>query len=283
MGILLITPFVVKAEDAGNAVGNPSQHDLGGIVTTSTTPAPLDETVTLHLDRGFVGRSASLGLFNDRVVIAWDAKTLVAPAVLTVTRTHGGVGNAGQTEAAKGVAISFDGDSPVHEDGKIRVIFKADRPPGPSERIYGRVFVGSVSSTVDATFKKDSITIALGAGREIAIVPYFESGIMRSGLASWYKYKNCHCAASPDVPKGTRLKVSRQDDPKRFIVVTVNDFGPDRKIHPERVIDLDKVAFAKIGNPRGGVLAVTVDVLSPDDPLYALGDLSPPKKLVARK
>jgi rare lipoprotein A (peptidoglycan hydrolase) len=65
------------------------------------------------------------------------------------------------------------------------------------------------------------------------------------------------------VPKGTKLKVSRQDDPSRFVIVTVNDYGPDRKKHPERAIDLDKVAFTKIGNPRGGVLAVTVEVVPP--------------------
>jgi rare lipoprotein A (peptidoglycan hydrolase) len=46
-------------------------------------------------------------------------------------------------------------------------------------------------------------------------------------------------------------------------------------VHPDRVIDLDYAAFERIGNPRGGVLAVNVEVLSEDDPLYALGDELP--------
>ena len=80
------------------------------------------------------------------------------------------------------------------------------------------------------------------------------------------------------------MVVRRADDPSRFTVVTINDWGPERDKHPERVIDLDKVAFARIGNPRGGVVAVTVDVVSPEDPLWKLADELPPpnwKKLVA--
>jgi hypothetical protein len=220
--------------------------------------------VTLHLDQGFVGRPASFDLFDGRVVIAWDAKTLVAPAALVITRSRGGAGGAGQVEAAKGVAIRFEEDGAVNAKGTMRFSFKADRPPTSIERVAGMIFPDATSSTaVSASYKKDFITVSSGAIRAGSIVPYFETGIMTSGFASWYAYKRCNCAASPDVPKGTKLKVSRQDDPSRFVIVTVNDYGPDRAKHPERVIDLDKVAFAKIGNPRGGVLAVTVEPAPP--------------------
>lgn len=84
---------------------------------------------------------------------------------------------------------------------------------------------------------------------------------MSEGQASWYKYKNCDCAASPDYAKGTMLKVTRLDDPTRSVVVRVNDWGPERDKHPDRVIDLDYVAFQKIGNPRGGLVGVRVEPL----------------------
>ncbi|MCD4705740.1 hypothetical protein K8R61_01525, partial [bacterium] len=80
---------------------------------------------------------------------------------------------------------------------------------------------------------------------------------METGVASWYKWKNCDCAASPDYPKGTRLKVTNLDNQKS-VVVTVNDYGPERDKFPERVIDLDAVAFSKIANTSAGVCNVRV-------------------------
>jgi hypothetical protein len=264
VGILLITPFAVKAEEAA-AIGDAGGDSAPAAATTSTIPVAIpEEAVTLHLDAGFVGRPASFDLFDGRVVISWDAKTLVAPATFVVTRTRGGAGQAGQIEAAKGVAIHFDGNGAVSAKGKMRLSFKADRPPTNVERVAAMVFSDSASSTsAVAAYAKDFVTVVIGAIPTGSVVPYFENGIMTSGLASWYNYKHCNCAASPDVPKGTKLKVSRQDDPSQFVIVTVNDYGPDRAKHPERVIDLDKVAFAKIGNPRGGVLAVRVEPVDP--------------------
>lgn len=80
-----------------------------------------------------------------------------------------------------------------------------------------------------------------------------DENVKQIGHASWYKYKDCNCAASPDFPKGTLLKVTNLDNQKSLIV-KVNDYGPDRSIFPERVIDLDKVAFEFLGNLRDGIL-----------------------------
>lgn len=77
--------------------------------------------------------------------------------------------------------------------------------------------------------------------------------ILQLGHASWYAYKDCLCAANPDYEKGTKLRVKNLDNDKE-IVVTVNDYGPDRSIFPLRVIDLDKVAFEKLGWLGHGIL-----------------------------
>ncbi len=84
--------------------------------------------------------------------------------------------------------------------------------------------------------------------------------IMTDGVASWYKYKGCDCAASPDYPKGTKLKVTNTDNDKS-VIVTINDWGPDRSVFPDRVIDLDAVAFKKIGSTRSGLIKVKVEPL----------------------
>lgn len=84
--------------------------------------------------------------------------------------------------------------------------------------------------------------------------------IMSEGTASWYKYKNCNCAASPDYPKGTQLKVTNVDNGKS-VVVKVNDWGPDRSVHPDRVIDLDAVAFKQIAKTSAGLCKVKVELV----------------------
>lgn len=101
------------------------------------------------------------------------------------------------------------------------------------------------------------------AVRALIHLPYarlaiFEESGLETGVASWYRYKECDCAASPDYPKGTRLLVTRVDDPSRQVVVTVNDYGPDRAVHPERIIDLDAVAFEQIADLWEGVAYVSV-------------------------
>ncbi len=84
---------------------------------------------------------------------------------------------------------------------------------------------------------------------------------MVEGKASWYKYKNGLFAASPDYPKGSVLKVTNLGNGKT-IEVTVNDFGPERNIHPDRVIDLDHVAFSELASPGAGIIEVKVEPIS---------------------
>ncbi|MFH1281738.1 MAG: septal ring lytic transglycosylase RlpA family protein [Candidatus Omnitrophota bacterium] len=102
------------------------------------------------------------------------------------------------------------------------------------------------------TFDEDTI-------RSIIHLPYAKmivlqhKEILELGQASWYAYKNCDCAANPDYPKGTLLRVKNLNNDKT-VIVKVNDYGPDRSIFPERVIDLDKVAFEKLGSLGTGVL-----------------------------
>ncbi|NCN21991.1 hypothetical protein GW758_03115 [Candidatus Falkowbacteria bacterium] len=84
---------------------------------------------------------------------------------------------------------------------------------------------------------------------------------MVEGRASWYKYKNGLFAASPDYPKGSVLKVTNLSNGKT-IEVTVNDFGPDRNINPDRVIDLDFVSFSALASTGAGIIDVRVEPIS---------------------
>jgi rare lipoprotein A (peptidoglycan hydrolase) len=91
--------------------------------------------------------------------------------------------------------------------------------------------------------------------------------VMGAGRASWYAYKPGNFAASPDFPKGSRLRVTNMDNDK-FVDVLINDYGPDRYLHPDRVIDLEKNAFARLASLGAGMLDVKIE------PLYIVPDVN---------
>lgn len=81
-------------------------------------------------------------------------------------------------------------------------------------------------------------------------------GKAEKGSATWYAHTGTLACASRDHAKGTYLKVTNQGNGKSVVVI-VNDYGPaDWTGH---IIDLDKVAFAKIASIGAGVVGVKVE------------------------
>ena len=81
------------------------------------------------------------------------------------------------------------------------------------------------------------------------------------GEASWYAWQDGLFAASRDFPQGTRLRVTNQsagENRGKAVIVTVNDYGP--QLWTGRIIDLDKEAYESIGNLKGGVMPVKLEV-----------------------
>lgn len=132
--------------------------------------------------------------------------------------------------------------------------FYAQEPTTEKKRIF--FYNGTIDEWVELPSYADGEEMI----KSIIHLPYARLVILKDmntleyGQASWYAYKNCNCAASPDYPKGTLLKVTNLENDKS-VVVTVNDYGPDRSIFPDRIIDLDKVAFGQIGELWQGVLS----------------------------
>ena len=84
---------------------------------------------------------------------------------------------------------------------------------------------------------------------------YVKLGKSHSGAASWYAWTGTMAAANPWLPKGSYVKVTNTENGKSVIVV-INDRGP---FVPGRIIDLDKVAFAKIASVGAGVINVKME------------------------
>jgi D-alanyl-D-alanine carboxypeptidase len=92
----------------------------------------------------------------------------------------------------------------------------------------------------------------------IAVFSYSET--LTNGKASWYAYKPGNFAASPDYPKGSILRVHNKENDK-FVDIEVNDYGPDRSLFPDRVIDLEKNAFSALASLGAGTIDVLIEPL----------------------
>ncbi len=84
---------------------------------------------------------------------------------------------------------------------------------------------------------------------------FVKLGKKHVGGASWYAWTGTMAAANPWLPKGSYVKVTNLENGKSVIVV-INDRGP---FVPGRIIDLDKVAFAKIASIGAGVINVKME------------------------
>jgi D-alanyl-D-alanine endopeptidase (penicillin-binding protein 7) len=98
------------------------------------------------------------------------------------------------------------------------------------------------------------------------IAIFADPEILTVGSASWFSHYQGHYAASPDYPNGSRLRVYNMatDKQKRradFVDVIIRDFGPDRAKHPDRVVDLDRIAFMRIADPGDGLVAIHIEPL----------------------
>jgi len=217
-------------------------------------PSSNPDQVVLHLDEGFLGHSVKLDLFDGSIRIAWDAGDLLAPADLTVTRTSSTQFDLEWSSSyllgPKGISVSLRAPTSTSS---------FDVPAIEVRKPFGNWH--AQTSTVT---KEGLVSARIGAEASVRLA--VSSQGMRQGTATWYKYKKCDCAASPDFPKGTALLVSLADHPETHTIVRVNDFGPDRNLFPTRVIDLDSVAFKKLSPLSAGIVRVTVEPLAENDP-----------------
>jgi uncharacterized protein YabE (DUF348 family) len=84
---------------------------------------------------------------------------------------------------------------------------------------------------------------------------YMKLGKATKGQGTWYSFKGGLFAASTTISRDSYAKVTNTANGKS-VVVQINDYGPQGK---GRIIDLDKVAFAKIASLGTGVIGVKVE------------------------
>jgi hypothetical protein len=235
--------------------------ELETIVSTSFDAATIVKGYTLESSDGLMRVGIRPGTLN--VSTRVDIKTL-DPSLME--NTYASFSDAPtSTRTLIGNVYLFDILNKASYDG-TDFFFLEIRYPETDEHTTAHghrqiYFWNGVTSLWEPLPSEDNPSV--GAVRALIHLPYarlavFEDGIMEYGKASWYAYKGCDCAASPDYPKGTELLVTSVADPAKSVVVVVNDFGPERDVFPDRVIDLDKVAFAQLAPLGAGVINVRV-------------------------
>jgi hypothetical protein len=240
----------------------------------------------LFLDIGFMERAVNLDLPQINLKVSFDADDIPAPGVLTILTSAqtASTSISGHPALSDVIELHWRTNAPESpEFAELSVytdLCKADSALACAfeQNIMGQIeLIPAVSDATGAHSK-----VRLNSRVQLVLVPRTEPqvsadpGYMSDGYASWYAYKNCDCAASPDFPKGSYVKVTRTNDPTKSVVVRINDFGPERDIHPDRVIDLDKVAFQKIAPLGAGLTHVTVEpVDAPPAPVVPLAVSAP--------
>lgn len=107
--------------------------------------------------------------------------------------------------------------------------------------------------------KKNILSFEIPEVEEL-VFGLFEEPVQQ-GTASWYvhpRYPKELMAASTDFSFGAKVKVTNLANGKE-VIVTIKDYGPDKSVHPDRVIDLGKEAFKKIASTRAGIIDVKVE------------------------
>ncbi len=129
---------------------------------------------------------------------------------------------------------------------------------------------GGLTACASAPAPQAAVTAPPPAEVQLALpaAPQYQaSGPAIVGMASWYRpgpglHRTCSgevlsrdtlTAASPSLPPGTQVRVSRVSD-GRSIVVRVNDCMPPG----HRIIDLSEAAAKELGLMSSGIAKVTV-------------------------
>lgn len=231
---------------------------IGFGLTLSLNVAQADQTVqryTYDEIEHQVAGPASLSFYSGAVTIAPSVLMSAAGVKVEVRRLgivpDGGMGIPQEYKSVAGVYQIDLGlrevDSPVSVNFQFSSTLKFPKFAMQFDEVKGSW--KEISSTTDLVGK----VISFKLSKASQIVTVLDTDTMIYGKSSWYRYKKCNCAASPDYPKGTQLLVTNLNK-NQAIVVKVNDWGPERDLFPDRVIDLDLVAFEKLGKKGMGVL-----------------------------
>jgi D-alanyl-D-alanine endopeptidase (penicillin-binding protein 7) len=255
-------------------------------IVIAASPIVRADDVTLG-DNTVYNFEASVGLssldkdlsflaFENYLELGLPSGRLTAPAVINLTATNELV-TPPVDLTQTGYTYQVDIPAAVFSPGQYYLSFKSS-----GSNIYKQVyfFDNNKNSWQELPTTENFIK---GTVNTILTIPFarlaiFENPkILVKGTASWYRYKNGMFTASPDFPAGTKLRVINLDN-KKSVDVVVNDHGPDRTKLPNRVVDLDALAFARLAPLSQGMMSnVAIEELPANAPISPVTPAAPVK------
>lgn len=219
----------------------------------------INQTFTASIGEASLDKDLSFSAFNDEFQIGFPKGRFVKPTVITLSKIPE-TNTIPQGLTMIGQMYQIDIPADAFANGKYYISIKSSGSAAYKQVYFFDKNQGWRPLETNENFGKG--IISTGATFPFLRFAVFEdSKKLIKGNASWYKYKNGLFAASPDFPVGTKLRVINLDN-KKFVDVTVNDYGPDRSVHPDRAIDLDAVAFKRLTPLGEGTMKVAIEKLN---------------------
>ncbi len=202
-------------------------------------------------------------LKNKFIISLLVAGILAIPAALVLAEFGASSPALVQLETTDNLPWSLNLLSPVYQSISTTTIqinyVENKKLPEYKQIFYYRATSSSWLPLVTKDFPQQKYLQAT-TSEDLIVGAFSYPGVITAGQASWYKYKGGDFAASPDFPKGSKIRVYNTANNK-FVDVIINDWGPERLKFPSRVIDLDAVAFSKIASKSAGVINVRIEPL----------------------
>lgn len=258
--ILLIIGSLVYPAVSHAVVLNTNEEILPPVLLNNSTTNP---TYTISVDQATITKGYTVKAFNEDLKLSLDPGTLNEATKIEIIELKEKIEQPWQLNISSKIyqfefknKAAYNNSHPFYIDLKyqknsknLKQVFFYDKNyqswrPLPTKDYSSENFVRSL--------------IYLPYAR-IAVFEF--PNVLSSGQASWYSYKKGNFAASPDFPKGSRLRVFNTDNPNKFVDVEINDFGPNRDIHPTRVLDLEKSVFSKLAPLGQGSVNINVQPL----------------------
>jgi len=223
----------------------------------------LEDTQTMPLSEGDFGGTLNFDFFDNRLGLEVPAGFITAPSELTAKKYSQGMELPWNMDRLSDIyEVSFSPTFGFDNKKALTITLAYDQANNYFKQVYYYDQADNLWKAIPTTdFPDKKIVKAALSKTAVQVAIFANPKILTIGKASWYKYKGGLFTASPDFPKGSKLRVTNLANGKS-VEVEVNDWGPERDKHPDRVVDLDKEAFAAIASTGDGIIDVIVSPIS---------------------
>ncbi|MDD4902007.1 MAG: RlpA-like double-psi beta-barrel domain-containing protein [Patescibacteria group bacterium] len=235
--------------------------------TTAASAAINTEAVSVSLDASSAIKGRALSTVDNNFSVSFPAKSLIGATEIQAQPVTDELPTPWKLEKIS-PTYQFDLSNNSAYNNKLPITLKLSY--NSNDQYYKRIYFYDKNyqswrelPTTDDPAKKTVAAKIFLPYAQVAVMS--DPAVLIAGKASWYAYKNGNFAASIDFPKGSKLRVYNIDNNKS-VDVTINDFGPERDKFPDRILDLDKVAFKKIAKAGSGIVSIRIQ------PLYVAPD-----------